>query len=550
MGSAHATDAAAPQHSPLDRVFALVFAAALCVPGLAYLTVGGGDVSAELRKARPLPEPPTSLSDWTRFSDGFDAWWADHAGLRTWFLERRARALWFGLRASPNPAVQRGAGDWLFLTREGALAAALGYLPIDERELIEWEYEIASRRDFAAGLGAEYRMVLVPGKAAIYPEKVPGWLEQRGPSRLVQFTEHLAAAGLPVSNQLELMRAERARDTAVDLAYWPLGTHWTHRAAAAGAISVTRGLASQLAGLQPVAPTRIRVVEGLGQGDSWAGRLYLDGLLTQTAMRVTWQPPLSAKIDGSDSVDEFRGRTIAGSGPEKLSAWIAHDSFAATCLTVLAEPFGSVYTRQDQALDDESIRARAPDLVLEYYVDRSLFNHSPTLRRPSLAPRLAAAFETLAGESEARTVGAHTVGAYTVGAYTVRPRTSRSVGVTTSGAAGDEVVFADGDARLVLDTRDWPDADVVLLEIEVECERGMHLAVGYERERFSIDPRQPTSARYRLQPGRNRLVVYLPLYRMRGAPWLALPQGGSVRLLSLQRVDTSVARMAELLGPP
>lgn len=535
MGSTHDQPLAAAQHSPVDRVFGLVFAAALCVPGVAYLTVGGGDVSAELRKAREFPAAPTSAAEWSEFADGFDAWWADHAGLRNAFLAARARVLWFGLHASPNPAMLRGGGDWLFLTREGALAGALGYLPIDERELIEWEYEIASRRDFVQGLGARYRMVLVPGKAAIYPEKVPGWLAPRGPSRLEQFTAHMAAAGLPVVDQLELMRAERARDTDVDLAYWPLGTHWTPRTAARGAIAVTRNLAPAFEGLEPVAPTRMRLMEGLFEGDSWAGRLHLEGLLTQPALVVDWRPPLRAKIGGRESVDQFRGRTLTGSGPEDLTAWIAHDSFAATCLDVLAEPFGSVYTRQDQALDDDSIAELAPDLVLEYYVDRSLFNHSPTLRRPSLAPRLASAFETLAGEAEPRAV---------------RPRWSRSTGVAGSGDAGDALDFARGSARLVLDTRDWPDAEFALLEIEVASERRARLSVGYERERFSIDPRQPSLATYPLEPGRNRLVVYLPLHRMRGAPWVGLVGGGSVRLLGMRCVDADVARLRDLLGPP
>jgi hypothetical protein len=543
MSLPHDTGAATARHSALDRVFGLVFAAALCTPGIAYLTVGGGDVSAEMRKARAWPDVGPSLAQWLAFAEGFDGWWADHAGLRAEFLAARARVLWFGLHASPNPAMLRGADDWLFLTREGALAGALGYLPIDERELVEWEYEIASRRDFAQSHGARYRMVLVPGKAAIYPEKVPSWLAARGPSRLEQFTEHMEAAGLPVSHQLDLMRAERARDTELDLAYWPLGTHWTPRAAARGAISVVRNLAPAFEGLEPVAPTRMRLMEGLYEGDSWAGRLHLDGLLTQPALVVDWRPPLRAKIGGRESVDAFRGRTLTGSGPADLSDWIAHDSFAATCLDVLAEPFGSVYTRQDQALDDDSIEELQPDLVLEYYVDRSLFNHSPTLRRPSLAPRLASAFEVLAREAEPRPV---------------RPRWSRSSGVAAGGAGrgrdggavGEVLEFADGDARLVLDTRDWADAEFALLEIEVASERQGRLSVGYERERFSIDPRQPSIATHPLEPGRNRLVVYLPLHRMRGAPWLGLPRGGSVRLVGLRRVEADVARLRELLGPP
>jgi hypothetical protein len=110
--------------------------------------------------------------------------------------------------------------------------------------------------------------------------------------------------------------------------------------------------------------------------------------------------------------------------------------------------------------------------------------------------------------------------------------------------------FADGDARLVLDTRDWADAEFALLEIEVASERQGRLSVGYERERFSIDPRQPSIATHPLEPGRNRLVVYLPLHRMRGAPWLGLPRGGSVRLVGLRRVEADVARLRELLGPP
>ena len=524
------------------RLFALVLLLALLAPASARWVWGAtSGVELENRNPRPTPRPPANVGDLARFTGDFEDWWADHAGLRRPLLRARSALYWFVLGASPNPAVLRGQGDWIFLAREGAVDSALGLVPMDERELAEWQIDIAARRDLAARTGATYRMVLVPGKSSIYPDLLPSWLEARGPSWLRRFVDSMVAADLPVSEQMDVLLEEQRRDAGDDLAYYPLGTHWTPRAAAHAAIALHRELAPQFPGLVPVDPRRVQLQPGGSERDNWAGRLHLDGRIEQPARRVRYVPPLRSNIVGPARVGPNRSRELPGAGPLQLDAFVLHDSFAEFSLDILAEPFGHVHARQEAIFDEAAILAARPALVLEYYVAHTLFDQSPTMHRPSIAAHLEGLFDREAD------------GARDLVSLQAAPLVGRGGAKVQrgpqGGSAGLQLVPGGPRGRWEFDTRAWPDAEVQLVELVFETQVPTALSLEYRRRAWGVEASLPASVPLALEPGTRRAVVYLPRYRMVGNPWLVQRgEGATVRLSSLRVLPSDVESLADAVG--
>ncbi|MEO0651917.1 MAG: hypothetical protein AAFZ65_14675, partial [Planctomycetota bacterium] len=174
-----------------DRLLAVLLLVTLSLPAALAAFAGEGGVASENRRAKRFPAWPRSVAGLERFTRGVDGWWGDRFGGRQALLELRARGLWFGLGASPALNAVRGADEWIFMRGESALASALGALPYRDVELAEWELELRSRQDFARGLGAEYLMLIAPGKAHVYGDKLPSRWSRVGPSRMERFVEHM-----------------------------------------------------------------------------------------------------------------------------------------------------------------------------------------------------------------------------------------------------------------------------------------------------------------------------------------------------------------------
>lgn len=523
------------------RVFALLVLLCLFAPASTRWLLGSATgAELEIRRASPAPRLPDGLADLERFADDFDAWWSDHAGLRLPLLRARSAFHWFVLGASPNPAVLRGKGDWVFLTREGAVHAALGSVRVDPRELAEWRIDIAARRDLAARAGAAYRMVLVPGKEAIYPERLPAWLGKRGPSWLRRFVDAMAEAGLPVSDQVDVLLTERSRDASDDLSYYPMGTHWSPRAAAHAAIALQHTLVPTFPALAPVDPGRVQLLPGGANRDNWAGRLHLDGRVDQPARRLLYVPPLRSQIVGPARVGPNRSRELPGVGPEELTAFVLHDSFAEFSLDVLAEPFGHLHARQEAEFDEAAILDARPALVLEYYVAHSLFDQNPTMHRPSLADPLAELFERANAPTD------------DLLALQDAPVVGRG-GAGVRRSADDELALVRGEphGRWDFDTRAWPEGEVQLVELELEADVATVLVVHYRQRNWGVEAALPAGFPIALEPGVQRRVVYLPRYRMPADPWLVQRgDGGSVRLRSLRVRASDVQSLADAVGMP
>ncbi|MEO0652286.1 MAG: hypothetical protein AAFZ65_16550, partial [Planctomycetota bacterium] len=335
------------------------------------------------------------------------------------------------------------------------------------------------------------------------------------------------------------MLAERERDTDEDLAYWPLGTHWTARGAYGAALDVQAEAARLLPGIEPLDRARLHLSPGDVEHDDWSSRLYLDGLLDQPALEPKFVPRLTATAESRSArrargaaIDPYRRRTLTGAGPAEATLWVSHDSYAQVSIEPLAEAFGDVVASQIQRLPYEVVGLERPALILEYYVDRYLFNTGACLSFPTLQPALEQAFDRL-GAAEVP------IGPGRTGARWLRSRRSARAEPLPNGAA--RLTFDEPLATIRLPRR-WfgPSDRSCLVALDLEGPAGDAIAFRYALDEPTLEERTAERLHIALTGERQRVVAFLPLYRTLGDPWLLSVDGaGEVTLHSVSIVSAS-----------
>ncbi|MDA1264727.1 MAG: hypothetical protein O2816_06590, partial [Planctomycetota bacterium] len=326
-----------------DLVTTLVFPVAICVP----LLVMGFRTSTVLEtgEQRAAAERPTlrwDRGELATYPDAFDPWFADSLGLRNDLVRALNRLEWFGLGTSPTPKVVNGRDGWLFYDGLESLAYSLGARPLDETELSRWRRVIEARERWCRARGIRYLFVLGPTKVSMYPEHLPSRYKVVGPSRLAQLYEHLdEQSRVPTLDLRPSLRCAIEEDRAEvgDFVYSPHGTHWSPR----GNVAVYGALLEALADLGALRgrqrlpkPFRAPILQPDSSGpDTWAGRLYLEGLLVQPHWRVVPEVMLPKPVP----FPHTRNGRAYGDGELAGHLVLHHDSFGSPLRPWLAWHF-------------------------------------------------------------------------------------------------------------------------------------------------------------------------------------------------------------------
>ena len=239
-----AADAHLPEGSPpgpwrlLDRLVVLAFALVLVVPG-ALLAIGVRAAQVENRAPRPFPKlTVTGLldADWPAGVDGF---LTDHLAPRPYAIRVRGEAFWLA-GGTGNPDVLRGGDDWLFIRDE--FQPECDFSGAQQRAALQ-------RADRAfADAGIDFRLLLIPDKHAIYPDRAPTGLpfppscEDTGRPEIEQAAAELHGR---LVDPRAAMTAARAAPGAPDL-YWSMDTHWSPAGAVIGIGELVRSLGPDL----------------------------------------------------------------------------------------------------------------------------------------------------------------------------------------------------------------------------------------------------------------------------------------------------------------
>lgn len=367
----------------LDACTSFAFVAAVAAPLLDAARRGGFESSAriEQRLPAPFPRPPRALDeagDWTR---GFDDWYADHFGLRTPLVRWHNRAALGLFHRSPHAKLVLGPTDWIFATESRCLEVYRGLEPFPARRLDGWRRMLEARAAWHRERGIAYAHALFPNKERVYPEHLPASLTRVGPTRVEELAAHLAEhSAFRIVDLFPALQAEKAQDGergADDWSYFRLGTHWTDRGAYAAGEELLDALAELGFELQRFSRDDFEVVEA-GQGDSFARSLYAADLLPQRA----WKWRLRERRARYDEELVARNGSILTTerdDPGLPRAVIFHDSFGENLRPLLAERFSRAVFVWGSFLP-EIVLEESPDLVLECYVDRTLFQVPPEVR--------------------------------------------------------------------------------------------------------------------------------------------------------------------------
>lgn len=362
--------------SRLDNALILLFAAALCAPALdAWMRPQARrDVEVEARLPEPLPALPVTFEAARAVPRGIERWWGDALGFRDVLLRCGSRMRFQVFRVAPGEPVLVGRDDWIFPTLLGIVDASRGRARLTRARLEAWRKALESRRAFCRELGAEYCVAFAPEKGSIYPERLPepwrpigpgvqdqfvGWLEEHSDLRAIDLRPALLEA--------------KARDQGADFAYYPLGTHWTDRGGLAVERVLVEALRARVPGLAPVEDAEPVWELDPEQGDSWAQRLRLAGILRQEA-RV--DPRMQREFDGRVERDGHVARMTNGDGGGP-SLLVFHDSFGDRVQKLLARRFGRSTFVGSPRFDPAIVRDARPSVVLELFAERRLLLDLP-----------------------------------------------------------------------------------------------------------------------------------------------------------------------------
>jgi hypothetical protein len=333
----------------------------------------------ENRVAEPLPPMPDSRTALREYPARFERFFDDRFGLRATLVhvDHWVKAIVFGV--SPVSKVLIGKSGWLYFRGEDSKAFDRWYRgneTIPDATLIAFRDELLRRRDFLAGRGIPFLVVVVPEKYSVYPEFLPDWAV-----RVAQQTP-LDRLGTDLARYPQLqfidLRGPLLAAKGGDRLYYQTDSHWNYLGATVGYGVLMAKVAQALPGLTVAPVTRPLYVPGV---DYYSGDLaQMLGL--QRQFRETDVAPLGKILATPESRCAKRNATADAPNVEtyvytcpnapRFTALVYRDSMAIPLIPMLAENFSRTTFVTSAQLDPELVERLKPNIVIEELVERTL----------------------------------------------------------------------------------------------------------------------------------------------------------------------------------
>jgi alginate O-acetyltransferase complex protein AlgJ len=364
---------ASPVRRTLESFLIAMVLAVISLPLVGkLLPVEGAFALTENRRPTPLPTIHLGGPGWgysiVSFPRRFERYWNDSFAFR-WYLIRAHSLVKLALGVSPSPKALVGQDGYLFYAAEQSVDYFRNVKPFTGPELAHWREDLEQRREWLAGRGIRYLVVVAPDKETIYSEFMPPALRPVRPdSRLDQLL-----ADLRLHSKVEVvdLRPALKRAKGSERVYHKTDTHWND----AGALVASREILTRLKtwfpeiGTEPP-PGSLKVQWAAG-GDL-ARILALEDRFREE--RIDWVPSASTRAgriasDAGESPDVTVIECNSCGGPRVV---MNQDSFNANLGPLLAERFTRIALVDGTKLDHALIEREKPALVIQEFVERAL----------------------------------------------------------------------------------------------------------------------------------------------------------------------------------
>lgn len=331
---------------------------------------------------RVLAAPPRfRLDEWSDWGRQIETYLADHQGFRPLLVRLFNRLCIDALQSAPAENVLLGRRDWLFMGKEradlDARRAYRGLDPFTENELQAWTEMILQRRRWLAERGVQYRFVVAPGKASVYPEYLPaGYARCRGPKRLDQLRDRLAGMDKSILVDLRLpLQMAKIRPWPV---YHRSDSHWSAFGAFTAADHLLAGLSQTRSHIIP-SGYRIEAGPRFGGDLAIALGLEMDRFREPAWVRMSSDRAAAVWRKLPDLGPYVRRQTAENPNVNSGRLLLVHDSFAHELAPFLADRCASVYLIWDWGLGfyPQQIVEFKPDWVVDEMAERYLYGPLP-----------------------------------------------------------------------------------------------------------------------------------------------------------------------------
>jgi hypothetical protein len=355
-----------------SRALIALFLAGIAVPCVGTVAgIATGTVIGENRYAAPVPDFATATPK--EIPRQIDAWFADHFGFRRPLVTLNSAVRYFVFGVSPAPQVVIGRDGWLFYADDRIIPSRYGLVTFTPEQLRAWQARLEERRGWLARHGIRYLFVVAPEKSSVYPERLPGAWQSKGPAMtdqlLAWMREH---STVPVLDLRPPLLAAKSTERVYHLT----DSHWNDVGALAAYRAVVGALAAWFPGLEPLDRSRLERTVTVTAGGDLAGILGLVPYLAEE--RIVLSGPPLARLTDETSTDLMRARAqfmpqAYGSPDGAIArAVVVHDSFfePPVLMRALATHFRrSVFIKR--VFPPEIIMDEKPDVVIEEMVERS-----------------------------------------------------------------------------------------------------------------------------------------------------------------------------------
>jgi alginate O-acetyltransferase complex protein AlgJ len=332
----------------------------------------------EKRKLAEKPEFKWQWTALTQYPREFEAYFNDHFGFRNWLIDwhNRMKVQWLGTVSSPK--VIKGKEGWLFFVGDRILDYCCRATdPFSEEELSEWRKEMEERRDWLAGRGIPFLLVIAPNKHTVYSDYLPDWAT-RGDrkSRLEQLLEYMR-----VHSDIEILDLRKPLLDARKQGriYHMTDSHWNDLGAYVAYREMVIKLSQCFPSVKPLGISDFEMQCVTTPGGDLAALLGQHHTIREDrVVLVPRKPRLSHRVDAGELMTikpwPKGGEPVVMECPEGEipRAVMFRDSYSVALLPFLSEHFGRIAYIWQHDFNKEVIEIEKPDVVIHEIVERLL----------------------------------------------------------------------------------------------------------------------------------------------------------------------------------